>query len=145
MYLAVRGSHDVVEARIDKGLKVLTTYVGVEMWCPRDRQGMHPVSVLELMRHEATVLAATARDDDVERAVTAPVAIAKLPQFELTHGPVDTSFALGELTSAPDAVGIKADPRTLIGDDAPGAVTHIGGRSGPRRRLTHADGALAGL
>src|SRR5437867_7613159 len=145
MYLAIRGSHDVIEARIYEGLKVLAAYVRVEMWCPRHRQRMHPIPVLELMRHVATVLPATARDDDVERAVTAPVAIAKLAQLELAHSPVDTSFALGELTSAAHAVRIKADPRTLIGDDAPSAVTHVGGRSGPQRLLTHADDALAGF
>ena len=94
------GRHQViVKARMQPGLKIFKTPIGVDMGCPGHRERMHVETGLEHMRGVKTVFAARARQQTVVTRCAAKF-IAQHGQLVLAFFPVNSAAFLADARGA---------------------------------------------
>ena len=126
-------------ARVYPGIVILTSPVRIEVRRPGDREGMHPILILEGMGSKKRVFAARARNQTVIGAIAGTEAVAQVPQFLFALSPINGLLFLGEPAGITDAVGqpdgrfrrlrsiqkLNRRIRSLVRNNADGTVFNI--------------------
>lgn len=116
----------MIKSRIDKGLEILPANVGANVGRPGHAKRVHVVFIFELVCNVATVLTPAAGHNDIVTTVGPSVAVEQIDEFTFPIFPIQATLEIREIAGAADAVFIKGNARSLIGNGAAFAKCYFG-------------------